>query len=198
MVFNQLQAALERHAAITLHQGKTRVWNAGGEEPLHLSRLQPVESERVWVGDWNLPAQEQGLTVLGTPLGAPAYVQRELATKQEGQSALLRAIPSLTDLQVAFLLLLFCACPRANYVLRVLPPSLTAGYAQAHDAAVANCAWPPFSLPARRFLTYRSGAPAYPLASVALACDRPTTHAMRLFGPPGQTASRPYTSASHP
>ncbi|CAE7945535.1 hypothetical protein AK812_SmicGene37612 [Symbiodinium microadriaticum] len=42
------------------------------------------------------------------------------------------------DLQAAWFLLQFRASPCANYVLRILPPHLTADYAAAHDAAVAR------------------------------------------------------------
>ena len=35
--------------------------------------------------------------------------------------------------------LLLCAQPRCNYLLRVLPPGDTGGFAEAHDRAVARC-----------------------------------------------------------
>ena len=63
-----LEDALWRHARIRLHQGKTRVWNAAGEEPSDLARLQPVGADPVWTGAWSLPADQQGLLVLGAPL----------------------------------------------------------------------------------------------------------------------------------
>ncbi|CAK9101722.1 132 kDa protein, partial [Durusdinium trenchii] len=42
----------------------------------------------------------------------------------------------LPDLQCAWLLLLYCAAPRAQHLLRTLPPDLSAGYANAHDQAI--------------------------------------------------------------
>jgi len=45
----------------------------------------------------------------------------------------------LSDLQSSWLLLLYCAEPRANHLLRNLPPSLNAEYAQAHDEALWQC-----------------------------------------------------------
>ena len=50
-----LEDALWRRARIRLHQGKTRVWNAAGEEPSDLARLQPVGADPVWTGAWSLP-----------------------------------------------------------------------------------------------------------------------------------------------
>eukprot|EP00439_Symbiodinium_sp_Y106_P003249 s2597_g1.t1 len=64
-----LEDALWRHARLRLHQGKTRVWNAAGEEPSGLARLQPVAADPVWTGAWSLPADQRGLLVLGAPLG---------------------------------------------------------------------------------------------------------------------------------
>ena len=39
----------------------------------------------------------------------------------------------------SFLLLLYCANPRPNYLLRTVPPEQTLEYAAAHDAAMARC-----------------------------------------------------------
>ena len=54
-----LEDALWRHARIRLHQGKIRVWNAAGEEPSGLARLQPVGADSVWTGAWSLPADQR-------------------------------------------------------------------------------------------------------------------------------------------
>ena len=89
----------------------------------------------VWVGDWSLPADQQGLNVLGSPLGHEAYVQRRIRLKRAEHDR----IPQLGDLQAAWLLLHYCAATRANYLLRVLPPHLTEEYASSHDDAVASC-----------------------------------------------------------
>ena len=121
-----LEDALWRHARIRLNQGKTRVWNAAGEEPADLACLQPTGAEPVWTGAWSLPADQQGLLVLGAPLGSEAFVQQELHRKRETQDQLLTRLPAVGDLQSAWLLLLFCASPRANYLLRMLPPGATA------------------------------------------------------------------------
>ena len=48
-------------------------------------------------------------------------------------------IPTLDDLQAAWRFLQSCAAPRANYLLRILPPHITADYAAAYDASVARC-----------------------------------------------------------
>ena len=61
------------------------------------------------------------------------------APPRGARAALARARPTLDDLQAAWLLLQSCAAPRANYLLRILPPHLTADYAAAHHASVARC-----------------------------------------------------------
>ena len=55
------------------------------------------------------------------------------------RSELLARLPALQDLKSAWLLLLLCAAPRCNYLLRTVPPSLTDDFATAHDAAVSRC-----------------------------------------------------------
>ena len=52
---------------------------------------------------------------------------------------LLNALTTLPDLQTSWLLLLYCASPRAHYALRGIRPDLTGTYATAHDAAVLAC-----------------------------------------------------------
>ena len=137
-LYDALASALWDRARIRLHQGKTRIWNAAGEEPPDIADLGEGE-ESVWVGDWTLPPESQGLTALGSPLGHDAFVARQLRHKRDDHDRLLASIPAVDDLQAAWLLLRFCAAPRANYLLRTLPPHLTADFAAEHDAAVARC-----------------------------------------------------------
>ena len=59
--------------------------------------------------------------------------------RRDKEDLLLRRIPEVPSLQAAWLLLLFCASPRANYFLRVLPPADTQEYAASHDVAVLSC-----------------------------------------------------------
>ena len=143
-LYGVLAAALWDHARVQLNQGETRVWNAAGEEPPNLAALQPDPSSAtgVWVGAWTLPPEQ---------LGTEAFVQRHLRDQRRNQDALLERIPTLGDLQSAWLLLLFCSSTRAKYLLRMLPPHCTAAYSREHDRAIASC----FRM---RFAT--SGAPA--------------------------------------
>eukprot|EP00439_Symbiodinium_sp_Y106_P082929 s351_g22.t1 len=99
-----------------------------GEEPPGIAALRGEADTAVWVGDWTLPPTQQGLSVLGTPFGSDAYVQQRLALKREEHERLLQRIPSVQDLQAAWLLLHYCAAPCPNYLLRSLPPATTAAY----------------------------------------------------------------------
>jgi len=138
-LYSAVEDALWAHARVQLNPGKTKIWNAAGEEPGDIGDLQRPGGDPVWVGDWTLPREQQGLTVLGTPLGSEPFISHQLRAKRAQQERLLEAIPGVEDLQAAWLLLRYCAAPRANYLLRVLPPALTVDYAAGHDAAVAAC-----------------------------------------------------------
>ena len=85
-LLDALSAALWEHARDRLHAGKTRIWNAAGEEHPSIADLAAAgsagSSDPAWVGDWSLPPDQQGLTVLGAPLGHDAYVHAQLRLKR--------------------------------------------------------------------------------------------------------------------
>ena len=70
---------------------------------------------------------------LGTPLGHAAYIAGALRRVREKHDELLGRIPTVPHLQSAWLLLLLCAQPRSNYLLRVLPPADTGEFVESHD-----------------------------------------------------------------
>ena len=123
---------------------KIRLWNRGGVEPPEIALLQAAAEATdpdalVWKGNAALPEVEQGIKILGTPLGHPAYVQSFLRAKTEDHALLLRRILEVPDLQSAWLILLFCASTRANYLLRALPPCVTQEFAANHDESSRAC-----------------------------------------------------------
>ena len=69
---------LARHAQVSIHHGKTQVWNRGGATPpavaelTRLARLVKPEAV-VWRGDTQLPAAQQGVVILGVPIGSPRF-----------------------------------------------------------------------------------------------------------------------------
>ena len=73
------------------------------------------------------------------PLATPDFVAAQLQKTSEELEQFLSRIPSLPDVQAAWLLLVHCANARANYLLRVVPPDLMAGFAQAHDVRLWSC-----------------------------------------------------------
>ena len=74
--------------------------------------------------------------MLGTPLGRPAYVSQFAHEKMEKQQSYLDQIEKLQDPQCAWLLLSLSASLRANYLIRMLPPSQSQEYAEEHDRAM--------------------------------------------------------------
>ena len=112
-IYGLLANHLEAHAHIRLNQGKTRIWNRGGHQPANTPSLGP----ETWAGNRELPPTQQGLTVLGAP-----HRHRTVCANHK---PLLDQLPQIADLQAAWLLLLYTASPRSNYLLRLLPPAQT-------------------------------------------------------------------------
>jgi len=69
----------------------------------------------VWCGNDSEPAT-RGFVALGVPIGQADFVQRTLVARLEGKRCLLRELQELLDMQSAWLLLLYCASPRAQHV----------------------------------------------------------------------------------
>ena len=143
-VFNLLRRELWCHSRIQIHLGKTQLCNQGGVE---LAGLEALTADArmsdpqaiVWRGDRSFPLEDQRLLVLGTPLGSPQFVKKELEKISTKHRSLMEKIPLFADLQCAWLLLVFCAAPRPNNVLRMLHPSATHEFATPHDASVKRC-----------------------------------------------------------
>ena len=83
------RVVLQEHAGIEVHLGKTRIWNAAGEEPAGTSALQGPGGADVWVGAWTLPPERRSLVVLGTPVGHANFVQDYLQQKRAEHQRLL-------------------------------------------------------------------------------------------------------------
>ena len=139
-----LEEELRTHAHIQVHHGKTQVWNRGGFLPNGVEELTRAArmlkpGAVVWKGDPSLPASQQGLKVLGIPVGQPAFVREFLENKSREQTVLFQRIPWVNDPQSAWLLLSMCAATRANFWLRGVRPEQTEEFADRHDANVWNC-----------------------------------------------------------
>ena len=80
------------------------------------------------------------MKILGIPIGHEDFVNRMAEERLEKERTNLEYLPKLEDLQCAWLLLIYCAVPRANHLLRVVPPDLIRSYAEKHD----NLIWRTF------------------------------------------------------
>ena len=92
-LYKLLSEVLAGEAGITLHQGKTKVWNQAGRAPEDVHELGP----EVW--------RPQGLKILGTPIGTPEFVSQKMNERIEDERQLWETIPSVPDLQCAWQLL---------------------------------------------------------------------------------------------
>ena len=136
-----LQQELWRHSRISLHLGKTQGWSRAGFEPPACAELQQAAEEAdsdavVWKESQEMPRAQRGVKILGTPVCDPEYVKAMLSRKTEEYRVFLEHIPNVDDLQSAWLLLLFCASTRANYLIRNVQPELVVEFAQRHEARI--------------------------------------------------------------
>ena len=132
--FLTVSTTVEKRAGVKTHLGKLKAWCAGGgAAPEDLARISP----EAWKAD--LPDHQNGIKVLGTPFGKPEFVAAFAEERMESERVLLERLAKLDDPQCAWLMLSMSAVPRANHFIRMLPPSQSTQYAQAHDEAVWSC-----------------------------------------------------------
>ena len=86
-----------------------------------------------------VPLEEQGVRILGTPLGHLHYVQAFLRRVTAEHEVLLSRIPLVEDVQSTWALLLHCAGGRANFMLRAVRPEMVRGFAEGHNAGWWTC-----------------------------------------------------------
>ena len=84
-----------------------------------------------------IPATQQGLKVLGIPIGHEAFVQRFLENKTTEQKVLFQRIPRPTVSVPRALLM--CGPTRANFWLRALRREDTESFARRQDENVWTC-----------------------------------------------------------
>eukprot|EP00439_Symbiodinium_sp_Y106_P001271 s6411_g1.t1 len=129
------------HRAPRAHGRQTRAWNSAGEEPPGLfEELPPEDTEHpCWTGNWAIPAAQQGVVVLGSPMGSREFIATKLAQRlkkpgpsPESDAACAQPAVGVMDFAV------YCAAPRSTYLLRTLSPTDTADFAASHDAAIQH------------------------------------------------------------
>ena len=110
--FSMTQEELRTHTGIEVHQGKTQLWNRAGVALAGSAALTAAArladpSAIMWRGDPRLPPDEQGVKILGTPLGHTSYVRSQLAALTAKHEHLISNIfLQVQDLQCAWILLL--------------------------------------------------------------------------------------------
>ena len=85
------------------------------------------------------PHHRTGDQSVGDSSGSRGLCQPTFGTDPVEAQKILRRIPTLPDVQSAWLLLLHCASTRANHSLRVVRPEWALEFARAHDQEVWEC-----------------------------------------------------------
>ena len=114
--FGIVQEVLQRVCHIDIHLGKLAAWSRQEAlAPDGVNDLRPsttAEEAPVWKS--NLPRHQRGIKIVGTPLGTPEFISAVGQEVVEEEAQLLQQMPQLTSLQIAWLILYFCAVPRVT------------------------------------------------------------------------------------
>ena len=131
-----LSRNLQELCGISVNHGKLHSWSrSGGAAPPDLAALDTPD-HTVWRSD--MAPADNGVTVVGTPIGCDEYVRGAVQSKVVEQQSFTRAIMALPSSQVSWLLFLYCAVPRVNHLLRTIPPGQASAIAAQHDQLIAH------------------------------------------------------------
>ena len=85
--FREVASRVEEMAGIQSNLGKLRAWSAGGgPAPTDLAEL----GAEIWTAD--LPPEDNGIKILGTPLGTTGYVQKFASARTATENVCWRSL----------------------------------------------------------------------------------------------------------
>ena len=124
---------LKRICHIDVNIGKLAAWSKTKmPAPPGIAELGP----NVWKHD--LPEDQCGVKIVGTPFGSAAYIDAFGATLIEKEKKFANILSLFSSTQCAWTVLYYCAIPRINHLLRTMPPDLVMNIATQHDNIIIS------------------------------------------------------------
>jgi len=121
---------------LRLNTTKTKVYSMGK------TTLTILTVRKAFEGLAKIVASDEGITLMGSPIGADDWVLAELQKTVNENRSRLNALFLLDSAQHANHILLRTCVSRVTHLLRTVPPSLTRAMAEQHDADI----WKAFSV----------------------------------------------------
>lgn len=88
------------------------------------------------LGALGVRVSNEGLIVLGVPLGSPSFIRAELQRILDSHAPLLTRVSDFPRSQLAFQLLSYCCASRINHLTRVCDSLEVSAAAEVHDQAI--------------------------------------------------------------
>ena len=124
----------------------------------------------VWKGNPELRLNQQGIKILGVPVGRKEFVEHELESKASSHAELLEKTPRVKDLQCAWLIPLYCGVSRANFFIRAVSPDHSLQFAQRHEEQIWRCLTTLIGVAPEAISESARSAATLPLSSGVLGC----------------------------
>ncbi len=135
---------------IEINRSKLECWSPTVQPaPDDICCLQPQDQDPIWKAD--LPPQDCGIKIVGTPIGNDAYIQAFGSNLVHREEQLPQYVPQLSRLHSSWLMLLYCAVPRINHLLRTLRPEQAHYAASMHAQRIITCLFQLLEINAGRF-----------------------------------------------
>ena len=147
--FRAVTTALQDFAGIDANLGKCRMWNRAGVAPAGHADL----GADVWKGGAACRPADQGIVVLGSPVGSTEFVAAYTQQRMEDEQRFLQRTPSLPDLQCAWTCCCIAPCRVATTLCgpchRVFPPRM---HTRTTTLFSKRCtlSWPYLPMPPKR------------------------------------------------
>ena len=143
-IHHSLATHLWNQARITLHQGKTAIWNQGGIYPevAMLWRRLPgvkIPLQSCGEGTFFLSRASRASLFLVFQWAVPSTRWQSWRPNPENTTFSSTGSHPCVISRSAWCLLLYCAAARANFWLRTVLPELSGDFAREHDASLWRC-----------------------------------------------------------
>lgn len=133
-----LEAARALNSGLEINVHKSVLWSPSRSPGESKAAMEGADTSLLNISALSTPERDEGLVLLGAPIGSPTFVKDFVRAAPRDLESALQRVLRMKSTQCRVLLLRYCAVPKINFLLRVVPPSLSSEVAKIHDDVILH------------------------------------------------------------